>query len=54
MRRAAFNAPDKVAYRDVRRNFYKHVDVFARQDARYDLDAQFFANLADDRPDTLA
>src|SRR5450631_1959012 len=33
----------------MRRDFHEHMDMFSRQNAGYDLDAQFFAHLPDNR-----
>jgi hypothetical protein len=33
----------------MRRDFHEHMDMFSRQNAGYDLYAQFFAHLPDNR-----
>jgi hypothetical protein len=38
----------------MRRDFHEHMDMFSRQNAGQDLDAQFFAHLPDNRSYPLA
>ena len=49
MRRPSLDAPHEVADRNMRRDFHEHMDMFSRQNAGYDLDAQFSAHLPDNR-----
>ena len=41
--------PHEVADGNMRRDFHEHMDMFSRQNAGYDLDAQFSAHLPDNR-----
>ena len=45
----SLDAPHEVADGNMRRDFHEHMDMFSRQNAGYDLDAQFSAHLPDNR-----
>src|SRR6202163_4514009 len=49
MRRPSLDAPHEVADGNMRRDFHEHMDMFSRQNAGYDLDAQFSAHQPDNR-----
>ena len=49
-RGTALHTLHKLAYRNMRRNFHKHVDMVARQNAVDDVHAQFSTNLTHNRP----
>lgn len=49
MRRASLDTPHEVADGNMRRDFHEHMEMFSRQNAGDDLDAQFFAHLPDNR-----
>ncbi len=54
MRRAPLDTANEVADRDLRGYLHEHVDMLFGQNARYDLDAQFFAHLPNDGSYPLA
>jgi hypothetical protein len=49
MRRPSFGSSHEVANGDMRRNFHEHMHKLFGQYAGHDLDAEFFADLSDNR-----